>query len=298
MRFRPGRALILLAAALLLGLAARSEGPAVFVGRFAWTVQDPAFGGWSGLDVAGDGLGFTAVSDRGRITAGAFRRDPAGRIAGAEAGPIRTLGDTADGFFGNDYRDAEGLAVAPDGTVYIAFEDVRRVLSYRDARGGAATLLPIYRDFIGMVPNTSLEALAIDAGGALYTLPEAVVGGGPFPVYRFDGHRWAVFGQVRDLGDGFVPVGADIGPDGLFYLLERRFVDRVGFASRVRRFTLTEAGLGNETRLLTTRVGTHDNLEGLAVWRDAGGRIRLTMISDDNFGRWQKTELVEYLVRD
>lgn len=298
MRFRPGRALILLAAALLLGLAARSEGRAVFVGRFAWTMDERQFGGWSGLEVAADGLGFTAVSDRGRITEGVFDRSASGRLTGAITGQIHRLGDTDDGFFRRDYRDAEGLSIGSDGRVFVAFESVNRVLSYPDRQTAVATRLPIHLDFIGMISNTSLEALAIDADGVLYTLPEAVVGGGPFPVYRFDGHRWAVFAHVRDLADGFSPVGADIGPDGLFYLLERRFVDRVGFASRVRRFTLTEAGLGNETRLLTTRVGTHDNLEGLAVWRDAGGRIRLTMISDDNFGRWQKTELVEYLVRD
>ncbi len=296
MRFRPGRALILFVCALVLGFAARSEGEAVFVSRCVWSMDDPAFGGWSGLEVAADGLSFMAIADRGLITEGRFQRSGAGRITGIHPGPIRGLDDTTEGFFGHDTRDAEGLATAPGGGVFVAFEAVRRVVSYPDATGRAPTVLPIFRDFIGLKPNASLEALAIGPDGALYTLPEVIRGGGPRPVYRYDGKRWAVFARLADHGDGFRPVGADFGPDGRFYLLERRVVERVGFASRVRRFAVSQAGLSDETVLLTTRPGTHDNLEGLAVWRDAGGRLRLTMIADDNFGRWQKTEIVEYLL--
>lgn len=40
----------------------------------------------------------------------------------------------------------------------------------------------------------------------------------------------------------------------------------------------------------------HDNLEGISVWQDPDGRIRLTMISDDNFMVFQRTEIVEYAV--
>jgi len=296
MRFRPGRALILLACALVLGFAARSEGEAVFVSRMVWTMDDPAFGGWSGLELSTDGSAFTAIGDRGWLTNGVLIRTGAGRLTGIDAAPMRRLDDTADAFIGDSVRDAEGLALAPDGRVFVSFEGVRRVMSYPDARGMEPTLLPIYRDFIGLTPNTSLEALAIGVDGALYTLPEAIHGGGPFPVYRFDGAKWQVFARVRNLDDGFVPVGADIGPDGRFYLLERKLRRRIGFASRVRRFDLGAEGLAGEVLLLRTRPGTHDNLEGLAAWRDAAGRMRLTMVSDDNFGPWQKTELVEYLL--
>jgi hypothetical protein len=46
--------------------------------------------------------------------------------------------------------------------------------------------------------------------------------------------------------------------------------------------------------IFTSAVGQHDNLEGLSVWRDAKGTIRLTMIADDNFYFFQTTEIVEY----
>ena len=62
--------------------------------------------------------------------------------------------------------------------------------------------------------------------------------------------------------------------------------------ARVRRMALD--GTGIETLIETAR---HDNLEGLAVWQAADG-LRLTMISDDNFRWFQRTEIVEYRVID
>lgn len=44
---------------------------------------------------------------------------------------------------------------------------------------------------------------------------------------------------------------------------------------------------------MQSEVGRHDNLEGLSVWQDAQG-VRLTMVSDDNFMFFQRTEFVEY----
>ena len=40
--------------------------------------------------------------------------------------------------------------------------------------------------------------------------------------------------------------------------------------------------------------GRHQNLEGLSVWRDEGGILRLTMISDDGFKSFWSTRFVEY----
>jgi hypothetical protein len=48
--------------------------------------------------------------------------------------------------------------------------------------------------------------------------------------------------------------------------------------------------------LFINGVGVQDNLEGLSVWRDIAGQIRLTLISDDNFRLLQRTEIVEYVL--
>ncbi|MCB1336808.1 MAG: esterase-like activity of phytase family protein [Maritimibacter sp.] len=296
MRFGPRRAVIL-AAALVLGFAARGDGSAVFVSRLVWTDAARGFGGWSGLDFTDAGRSFVAISDRGRLLRGRLLRDGAGNLAGVEAGEMERLGDAPEGAFDGETRDAEGLALGPDGRVYVSFERIHRVLDYGTDGVGAAARLPTHLHFIGLRPNKGLEALAIGPDGALYTLPEQPSSaGGTFPVLRFDGTDWQVIAQLDDRGDGFVPVGADFGPDGRFYLLERKVAPFSGFATRVRRFELSAAGLAGETLLLRTFAGTHDNLEGLAVWQDPAGQIRLTMIADDNFNFFQKTEFVEYLV--
>ena len=93
-------------------------------------------------------------------------------------------------------------------------------------------------------------------------------------------------------------MAADFGPDGRFYLLERDFRPLGGFASRLRRFDIGEAGLGAEVTLIETPFALHDNLEGLSVWRDDRGRLRATMISDDNFIFVQQTQIVDYLLPD
>mgnify|MGYP000430481439 CR=1 FL=1 len=140
--------------------------------------------------------------------------------------------------------------------------------------------------------NAALEALAIDNRGRLYAVPEKPLArGANLPLYRFAGGDWQILHHIAAL-DGFAPVGADFGPDGRFYLLERKF-GGIGFRSRVRRFDLDLFDPAGEV-LFTSALGQHDNLEGLSVWRDDAGQIRLTMVSDDNFKFFQRTEIVEY----
>ena len=91
---------------------------------------------------------------------------------------------------------------------------------------------------------------------------------------------------------------ADFGPDGHLYLLERKFKWMGGFATQLRRFRLGPDGFDEGTTLLTTRFGEMDNMEGVSVWRDGAGQIRVTMISDDNFFPLQQTVIAEYIVRE
>ena len=93
--------------------------------------------------------------------------------------------------------------------------------------------------------------------------------------------------------------GADIGPDGALYLLERR-ITLAGFMSRVRRFSLSAPQL--ETPIEGTVVyqsspGKHGNLEGLSVWLDRSQNLRLLMIADDNQMIFQRGEIVEVTLR-
>ena len=107
---------------------------------------------------------------------------------------------------------------------------------------------------------------------------------------------WSVPFTIPRIGS-FLPVGADFGPDGRFYVLERA-IWVFGFRSRVRSWQIEHGRPTRAKTVLLTYSGKHDNLEGLSVWRDDQGDIRLTMISDDNFKFFQRTELVEYVLKD
>ena len=184
--------------------------------------------------------------------------------------------------------------MTPQGGFYVSFEGQHRVRHYTAVDQPALRVVG-HPDFADMQMNSSLEALAIDTRGHLFTLPERSGAlDRPFPVYRFDGQGWDIpFSLSRSAG--FLPVGADFGPDGWLYLLERALTGP-GFRSRVRRFDIAGDRVNAEEVLFQTRTGQHDNLEGISVWQDGTGRIRLTMIADDNFKFFQRTELVEYAV--
>lgn len=262
------------------------------VGTWVWRSGNDRFGGFSGLELSADGLDFAAVSDRGTLAQGRLQRDADGRVTGVGQATLRPLQDSKGQMLTGRFTDAEGLALAADGSLYISFEGYARVARYASP-GSAAERLPRPDAFDALQNNSSLEALAIGPDGTLYTLPErSGARDRPFPVWRFKGGQWDQPFALPRSGN-WLPVGADFGPDGQFYLLERDFFG-IGFLSRVRRFQVEGDHVTGGEALLQTRAALHDNLEGIAVWQDEGGAIRLTMISDDNFLWVQRTEFVEY----
>lgn len=297
MRRRSRLSVVALGLALAASAAVAQAPLASFSSNTLWSIPDESFGGWSGIEVDADGIGFTAISDRGLIVSGRLLRNSRGWLIGAETGPILSLAHIDGGELPRYWTDSEGLAIGPDGKVYVSFEAVDRINMYADAVADIATELPRDPDFEGFQNNSAMEALAIAEDGTLYTLPERSGAlDRPFPVYRFRDGAWDQPFTLPRRGD-FLPTGADIGPDGRFYLLERRFSSsQLGFASRVRRFDLDEDGLTGEVTLFTSEPRQHDNLEGIAVWQDDLEIMHLTMISDDNFRFFQKSEIVEYVV--
>jgi hypothetical protein len=303
MRLRPVLALgaagaLTIAAVFTLVAAAGGTDPgtAILIGSHVWTMKNDRFGGMSAIEVDADGRGFVALSDRGAIVPGTFQRDGEGRITGVKAGPLGVLRGRTEGALPHSRSDSEGLAIAPDGTIYISFEIAPRVLRYRTAFG-LAEYLPIPRDFSKMPSNGALETLAVDADGTLYTVPETSIRlDGAFGVYRFRDGSWD---QPFSLpGDGgFLPVGGDFGPDGRFYLLERG-LGLLGFSTRVRRFVLSGDSVGAGETVLQTEAGSFGNLEGIGVWRDEMGRLRLTLLADNNFKSFLDTQIVEWAIPD
>lgn len=292
-----GRARLALPLVLSLLIWPRPAGAAEAHFHGSWVWPDRGVGGLSGLEVADDGLAFVAVSDRGTRHDGRFRRTD-GRITGLQRVTTTPLRRRDGAAVTGGAVDAEGLACvrpASGAACDVSFEVIHRIVFFA-APDAVARNRPDPEALGPLQHNSGLEALAVDASGRLLAIPERSGDlARPFPVLRLDGRRWSVAYRLRR-DPPFLPVGADIGPDGALYLLERHFTG-LAFRARVRRFTLGPDGVTGEETLLTTRPGRHDNLEALAVWADAPGSLRLTMVSDDNFHMLQRTEFVEYRVR-
>lgn len=283
-----------LAVAFTLSSSGGATGPAHDVSSFTWSSDDPDFGGFSGLEVSEDGTRFVAIGDRGVLVKGEFRREN-GRIIGVGRGAIEPLLDVEGGEMRRAMRDSEGLTRMSDGRLFVSFEGRHRVARLtpdrrtHDLRGATA--------FGRLQGNSGIEALAADPQDRLVAIPERSGSlNRPFPVWRLENGGWRKVAEIPRRG-GFLVVGADYGPDGRLYVLEREFTG-FGFRSRVRCFVQEPGSLRQETTLLETATGVHDNLEGISVWRDRAGRIVLTMISDDNQKFFQRTEFVEYRVGD
>ncbi len=308
---------VILAALLTLGLEGSAEPSfhASYVASHIWRGSDARFGGFSAIEVAQDGGSLVAVSDRGSYITAEIRRDAAGRITEVINGPMHDLkGPDGAALKARRWQaDSEGLAIAPDGTVYISFEGKKaaRVMRFASLDSSGKVIKGL-EEFKSLPGNASFEALAVDAKGRIYVIPEEVgptkplrlltgtpanPDGADFPIWRHDGKGWSKPYSLPRRGN-HLPVGADFGPDGRLYVLEREFRGLGGFGSRVRSFSLGKTALDGERIELQTPAGRHDNLEGIAVWRDGAGAIRLTMVADDNFLAVQRTELVEYRLRD
>ncbi len=277
---------------------------------YVWQRDEPEFGGFSALALTGDGSRMIALTDRGHAYTADILRQPA-----AKAGGIRDLVNTAQlhlrdpkGKVLRPYlADAEDMALAPDGSLYVAFESYGRILHYP---GLAATPVWTHRwnQFEPRFGNQGFEALVALPQDRLLAIAETALPGvdkgiDP-PAFCRDATGWHSAFTVPD-PQGFAISGADIGPDGKLYLLERKVAWMRGFSTRIRRFSLNAAAgphmpcglrLGASETVLHTPFGALDNMEGISLWQSDSGQTILTLISDDNFSWFQGTILKEYVV--
>jgi hypothetical protein len=211
-------------------------------------------------------------------------------VDAVETGRWGLLADLPEGRDSDELRfDVEAVAPAPDGSLYMAFEHDHRVMRFEtpDARPtrvvGAADLPEMPSD------NRGIEALALRADGALVAIAEEPRNGALVTVTIREG-RASPGPDLPARGRFWKVAGADFGPDGRLYVLERAFLG-LGFRSRVRSFAPDG---GDEREVLASGLRQHDNLEGIHVWQDADG-LRITLVSDDNLRPGlQRTELVDY----
>jgi hypothetical protein len=257
-------------------------------------LESRSFVGLSALELSENGVEVTMLSDQGWFLSGRFIRE-AGKISdleidrylpilGQDGRPVaaRRIGD---------WSDAEGLAIGPAGDIYISFERWTRVMRY-DGPEDTGTLIPPHPTFADYRENRQLESLAIHPDGSLYAFSESPLEPG-FAMYRLAEEGWEITGYLPQTGR-YAIVGADFDMEGLLFLLERRHL--LGFLWQNRVRVLDVDNPDSIRTLWTSGMGDYDNLEGLAVWRDASG-TRVTLVSDNNGMSSEVTQFIEFELR-
>jgi hypothetical protein len=276
-----------------------------FRGGLVLSSTHKEFGGFSAIHVEPDGGGFVAVSDhgswlRGRIV---YRDGKPDSIADAEMAPL--LGADGKPLKSRGWFDAESITER-DGMLYVGLERVEQIVRFNYRRDGLLARgepIPVPPDFKTLTQNKSLECLAAapkDSGlaGSLIVVTEhSLDAAGNFRGFLLNGPEATRFSVKRsgdyDASDCAVSKGD-------LLLLERSFSIFRGLGMRIRRVPLAAIkpdAVADGPVLIEADLGFEiDNMEGIAVHRDAQGDTIITLISDDNFLPFQRTLLLQFAV--
>ncbi|MCB1388925.1 MAG: esterase-like activity of phytase family protein [Rhodobacteraceae bacterium] len=267
--------------------------PTQVVSRFRLPVMSGGINDFSGIATT-NGTDIYLLSDHGFIAVGRLQRGYGQHIEGFQLRQVSLLTDENGHPLTGSLHDSEGLAIGRDGSLYVSFEQHNRVLRY-PRLGAPAQDIGEHRDFDRLRAGRGLEGIAVAPDGRVYAIPERparATYGFPSYVWRANAGWDGAFRLPMDLQ--FLPVGADFGPDGMLYVLEREYGAH-GYRSQVRRFAVNGQHISGGQWVMRSDYGQFGNLEGISVYRDWNGRIRLLMVSDDDLGAGP-SELVDVVV--
>jgi hypothetical protein len=275
-----------------------------FIGGLALTSSYQPFGGISALHMEPDGSHFYAITDngswlRGRIVYKDGRPDG---IADTEMAPI--LGADGKPLAERGWYDVESLAEIGN-YFYIGIERVERIVRFDlrhngfAARGEEVAVPPEFKTF---TYNKSLECLTAPpkgsplAGRLIVVTERSLDSNGNHRSFVLLGDHVIRFSVKRS--DEFDVSDCTILPPGDLLLLERRYSLARGVAMRIRRIPLAaikEAALADGEPLIEADLAFQiDNMEGIAIHRDAQGETIITLVSDDNFSVLQRNLLLQF----
>jgi hypothetical protein len=111
-----------------------------------------------------------------------------------------------------------------------------------------------------------------------------------------DGNRVTRFSVQRS--DDFDVSDCTILPPADLLLLERSFSPLRGIGMRIRRIPLasikSDSVIDGKVLIVADLGFQIDNMEGIAVHRNAAGETILTLVSDDNFSFIQRNLLLQF----
>lgn len=265
------------------------------------TAAEPSFGGISGLSFMGrqaDGSArYRAVTDTGYVFT---LKDQGAAAKEAERWSVLNFRPVLDFKGGKKDRDTESVTLMPFGFDMITFERVHRVmlgdiriqnpenLANLPLNGGleGATRLPDGRIVLGaedVFEGESMSSLWVSRAPLLE-------------------------GQVALTYDRYFYAGlpnfslTDLAAlsDGSLLVLERYYNPLTGVSSAISMITATQIEVSKEGAALLPKVLARlphqlnlDNFEGLSV-EEKADHLLITVVSDNNFRRAQKTLLLQF----
>lgn len=274
-------------------IALPDDSPLAFRGALAISPPVSEFGGLSGMVVDGPRR-VIAVSDRATWVEMDLTLTK-GRLTGVGAVTLSPMLDSGGAPVSGRGWDAEGVTRGAGGQLWVSFEGDHRVQAF-DSPSAAAGRERRAQSWEQMGTNSGLEALATAPDGTIWAIQErSGAEGKPFAVFVIaeDG----ISRKALPRGDGYLPTGADFGPDGRLYITERAFSFIGGFRVRLRRVTWGAAAepLTDEVLARFEAGSMIDNIESVALWAEEG-RIYALLLSDDNFNLLQRNVLALFEV--
>lgn len=275
-----------------------------YLGGLELRSSNSEFGGLSGLRVTNGGTQLFAIGDKAKWFTASIKRNQNGKIKSLSSNDLSCVCQIGGKPYKGKWRgDAEGLEISGN-RAYISFEGVNRINGY-DLKGRVlgepAQVTPNFRKY-KISGSLGLEALALAPIG----IPLA----GKFIAITEDfknskGNHRAFIATKNDIeefsisaSDDYRITDATFLKNGKLLILERRAGLTIGVGMRIREFDGSKIKTGSKltgTVLMEAGITSQiDNMEGLSAWENQKGETILSLISDDNFNRFQRTIYLEF----
>jgi len=275
-----------------------------FRGGLVVSSRDKRFGGWSGIHVQPGGRDAIIVSDLGYLLQARlqYRGD---RLSGLSIPhQMPALPGSRKPIKRNDSED---IAIGADNEIIIALEEDKQQIAVRPftkGKWGKPKILtvPDARRKLGI--NKGLESITQIPPGLPYAGHILAIAEQPSSRSGSEIPCWIVGAGTCSFRahDGFSITSARFLPDGDLLILERRLAPGFDLAMRLRRIPAGQIGgkaaMDGKVLLDADLSNQIDNMEGLSVHLDDGGRTILTLVSDDNQNVFQRTLILQFALID